>query len=874
MLFTFAGCQLFKSKTTTKDTTTTQITTTTNQATTTQQPVIIDAPTNVQISYDIVSWSPVSNAEEYLVIVNNSSSYRTEATSFDLAKLQLPDGSYTIAIKAVKGSTQSQPSTTVTYVLNRVERKAHLIERILPIFDPSYTPDMNVGYFDDPYEYANYLKILTIVETYVDVVVESKVNFNDSIEVVDILFNMFKVPPKDFTQLQTAINEVFAFGFTTNDLASLLVNIYYNLGNNQVASYDRLITKYESDLKFFDQQVQYFLNTLENSIIYNKISTYVSPYSAERIIYNLVSGKFDPNTIRSIFDNISFHILFNNGNMDNYEYLYYYENDDSELLRDIEEVLLETFYSAYVANDLDFIYNIYNLQDLWNAIHFGRQVYVLNKVLENNYMQKEVIETTLNLIDTDKDAVIAAVEVVVNYAVAIFNSFDADLVNSIIIAIDEGLANPNEIFIIKDELVHIFLNSLPTIEEFETFYRLINVLALMAFDVDNFLSEDFINDFATLTYYVSKLELQLLLEIDLETFATITDLVQNITTYECYEDEDDYYCYSKINPETVIDIILVVDSFLKDFALKYNADISQLEGILASDFEERILNVIYKFARYYIESLDESENIENLITELDILFADLPYYIDAIKLLIDLGYDSYEQFISTEGKILIDYYQLVDTLMNDGLYLEHIVNYINTLIKDLNIYYKAIIENLSEEELTILTKAISKYYKTSTLRFVTENLQEINALLDSIIENTTPYIVNVLNELIKIEGSVMDNLSEQGISFDLGTDPYLTLEDDVIIDVIKVLSLTFTEDQEESLLNALADFYTNVLTAEENKEVFGLDVIITQEEFLGIFIGNIVAIHEIASFDFNNLTPEQYEIYWNFLENLYFLRVN
>lgn len=212
--------------------------------------------------------------------------------------------------------------------------------------------------------------------------------------------------------------------------------------------------------------------------------------------------------------------------------------------------------------------------------------------------------------------------------------------------------------------------------------------------------------------------------------------------------------------------------------------------------------------------------------------------------------------------------------MNDGLYLEHIVNYINTLIKDLNIYNKAIIENLSEEELTILTKAISKYYKTSTLRFVTENLQEINALLDSIIENTTPYIVNVLNELIKIEGSVMDNLSEQGISFDLGTDPYLTLEDDVIIDVIKVLSLTFTEDQEESLLNALADFYTNVLTAEEIKEVFGLDVIITQEEFLGIFIGNIVAIHEIASFDFNNLTPEQYEIYWNFLENLYFLRVN
>lgn len=194
MLFTFAGCQLFKSKTTTKDTTTTQITTTTNQTTTTQQPVIIDAPTNVQISYDIVSWSPVSNAEEYLVIVNNSSSYRTEATSFDLAKLQLPDGSYTIAIKAVKGSTQSQPSTTVTYVLNRVERKAHLIERILPIFDPSYTPDMNVGYFDDPYEYANYLKILTIVETYVDVVVESKVNFNDSIEVVEILFNMFKVP--------------------------------------------------------------------------------------------------------------------------------------------------------------------------------------------------------------------------------------------------------------------------------------------------------------------------------------------------------------------------------------------------------------------------------------------------------------------------------------------------------------------------------------------------------------------------------------------------------------------------------------------------------------------------------------------------------
>lgn len=76
----------------------------------------IESPQNIEITNGIVSWDAVSDADHYLVYVNQDD-YEVSATTFDLKTLSLSEGTYSITVVAVRDDKVSLPSSAQSYVV-------------------------------------------------------------------------------------------------------------------------------------------------------------------------------------------------------------------------------------------------------------------------------------------------------------------------------------------------------------------------------------------------------------------------------------------------------------------------------------------------------------------------------------------------------------------------------------------------------------------------------------------------------------------------------------------------------------------------------------------------------------------------------------
>src|SRR5690554_6955029 len=70
----------------------------------------IATPSNVAIQNGVVSWTAVSGATGYVVLVGDARHVST-TTTFDLKTLMLSEGTYQVRVIAVVGTEESNPST-------------------------------------------------------------------------------------------------------------------------------------------------------------------------------------------------------------------------------------------------------------------------------------------------------------------------------------------------------------------------------------------------------------------------------------------------------------------------------------------------------------------------------------------------------------------------------------------------------------------------------------------------------------------------------------------------------------------------------------------------------------------------------------------
>jgi len=77
----------------------------------------ISAPINVQISNDVLSWNPVSDATEYVVVVGTTRRTVT-STTFNLSSLNLQQGTYEVSVIAKRNTIESNPSNKVSYTIS------------------------------------------------------------------------------------------------------------------------------------------------------------------------------------------------------------------------------------------------------------------------------------------------------------------------------------------------------------------------------------------------------------------------------------------------------------------------------------------------------------------------------------------------------------------------------------------------------------------------------------------------------------------------------------------------------------------------------------------------------------------------------------
>ncbi len=120
------------------------------------------------------------------------------------------------------------------------------------------------------------------------------------------------------------------------------------------------------------------------------------------------------------------------------------------------------------------------------------------------------------LLLADEDMLIAALTSVVNYMISVYDALNVTALDHFFALIESGAVEPAEIIIVKNEIVNVLLETMPSVDDLALYYRLSLLFVGTAIEADypEVTFELLANDFATQTLYELELSLRFLLEAD------------------------------------------------------------------------------------------------------------------------------------------------------------------------------------------------------------------------------------------------------------------------------------------------------------------------------------------------------------------------
>lgn len=810
--------------------------------------VTLNAPI-INLTGNILSWQAIANATGYQVIVNNTL-HTTTQTTFDLSALGLAAGTYSITVKATAGTLLSQASAPKNYTVISVENREVIYANLLKAVNPSYEPDMDETDFENEFEYDQYAQMETMVNLYLDIAVSEGM---DPVEMVSMMTFMVELPiafeNPDPSLLKEEFDKLGDYGMSPQIFASFVLS----LGSEAltIAKEEMMADKadYESDLNNRQDEVATVVISIEFQLMISALQGYVS--SEDQLLFAAFISQISNLDLSRI---MSASRLYASSLIYEYEYMpeFYDYGDETDVYIDLFEKII---WNAYMANDMTLVNSVASyfegfFDPLWQIQTITSDLKYYQERIDEIENEVEMITMIIDMLKDESEHVRIILEEVSTYIQTLYQAMPATLMTDIEALLASGELSTDEVIILKDEIVTILIDTIPSEDSFTLFYETFITLAgsLAGYNVTTLTSHA--ETLAQLQRNSTLLSLEFILSID----ETTVDDIMVITDGMIIPGYYDAYEMTQYGPqvdasqlaEFVIYGLTYVDSFLTEQATLVDAIEAIDENPMIIDF----MTFVAAIAKQQLEAELEPDMYVKIAALIDESVLAIPDYIAFYETVYGMDLALINHVIDTEGALLLDIATFIES---PEMSPELMLNFFELMVDHLMDYRGLIRSDIDEAFISDWLDLLKLPMKGTCIQ------GGIDDDCDGIFEAVKPFVVDVLMNLLEIEEAMMIEvdsvaninamINSWGVDFETG----------VMIHII--LSVKDVMDQKRVLMDQTVNIIFDSILA--NTDIQGLLMITSQDllEAKTNVLDGIAHIDSetdrIALFDFANLTEQQ-----------------
>ena len=815
------------------------------------------APT-ITLTDTVLSWQAVANATSYEITIN-SQTFTTTNLNYDLSTITLADGSYSVTVKAVNGTTKSQASAAQTYQKGTQINQDDLYELLLSMVNPSYEPDMTETDFMDEMDYESYQMTSMMIGAYVDVAVSTNMSQTEALGMMTYLMSYGEVMSNpDPTFIMAKLDLMGTYGMTEERFVTMAVTlgeqmlgIQYDRLSEELIDVNQYVTDLESDLNA--------LRTNANLLAeITALNAYLSPEQQATL-----DVMFDTNVdARLIFAiQVMAQNLLGSYNESMYDYLYGDETDDYIYLFEsilyqinmsspstITNIAMSTenwmpFMVEYIYLTSDYQYSLDELNQL------NDDEMMISMMLEAFGENSVYLETMLGEIT--------------NYFVGLYQAMPEGLPEDIIALITSEQVTPEEVLILKDEVVFMLLDEMPALSSFVAFNQAMMMLygGIANVDMTTYLTHA--TTISTIQKSSITLGLEFIYAIKAQQVNDVMAITDGMRTEGYWDDINYVYVEDVIDYSKVSELVIYVATFIDTFMTDQATLIAELEGVnkdqMIIDFATAA-SVMLKAQLMDELSLAEYQMVEVIIDE---ALVDIPHFLQLAADFKALGLDLFDLFVTSEGSILT---YITDFMMLENQTEESTILFIEGLIDRLGIYH-------NEINLTLETQLVADFILVIRVPLLAAALNtgvtetEFNLMyqaLDSHIETILLNVVALEADIFAVVDSmtnIYQTMLGYGIEMDLAALAMVSLAVEDVLTLQNQLMIELTMDL----------VFETVLVNPTLMSMLQLDaaaVTLMQTNLMDQYTQVKTDLLLIATYDFNNLTQLQIDHMYDFMSML------
>jgi|GEM_PF-166235 len=839
------------------------------------EPTTLAAPTNVVITNGVVTWNEVTNALTYVVIVN-SVEHSTTVRTFDLNGLFLNAGDYTITVKAVRNTLVSPASASVSFNVVALSNPDAIYESLLVLADPDYVPGLEEDDFENDWEYNSYKTTSMMMKRYSEVAVDLMMTEDDAVDMFTFLLNAPEWIEliENATTLIEQVDELKQFGLTNEKVTHMLLELGLVAIDIQKMGLEDEIDYLESDMIETENRITLLKQSAAYLALYNKLSGYATPENLtllQEYIARPFSQQYHSDALGWIGEIV--HDVIYNSDDPNPWYLEYdapYTGMFYQIVKTAKTSNDFAFLMSLDSNFYDVMRPLFELRDeKWNLFYTAESMTRLNsEVVQLTKIQQMYVD--------ERPMMISSVLLVMDYMTTVYDSIPASLITSIDTWFENGELSLAEYVVLKDEIIQVLDSTLPSAQDFTNMY-----LAMMR--VGNLFTEVPLNQYddkaallGQLDVLVFDLLFDFLADIDQTMIEEVIEIIDDMFLSSSYVQSPYGYGmrgYDRVDFRKMVELLVYIGTYLNEFKNDQALKITAIELLMNDDVIEEIAMMIADIAKANFPDYMDEEERAFASSMIDQMVAEVPYILEGLDVLGEIGNNAITEFLTTEGLMFMTVVDLIDAMESGQMDLMASIDLFETLISQAIPYNTAIAEELDVASLTKVIRMLKWPISMSFYRYmgVDAETNPLEELFDDLLQP----IATILYNAITMEQHILNVLDGADFSTLLAGLESIETEEGlipVLRTVVFLLEEVLTPDMENLVFASMTIVFDDLMkhpTILTQSDMTPEDVDAIHLQVRGDVEEVFDQIHDFATYDFDQLTEEEFLALMDFFESYF-----
>lgn len=803
----------------------------------------------VNLTGNILTWQAVTNATGYQVIVN-STIHTTTQTTFDLSTLSLAPGTYSITVKATAGVTLSQASAAKSYTVISVENRDLIYGNLLKAINPLYEPDMDETDFENEFEFKQYQRMETMVNLYLDVAISEGM---DPIEMVSMMNFMVELPmvfeEPDPSEIKDELDKLGDYGMSPQIFASFVLSLGSEALTIAMDDMTNELTEREIQLSDRSGEISTIMAGTDFQNMIQELQAYVSVTDIGLFGQFLVElPQLDISRI------IYFTREYNSSLLYQYpaDLSYYYNNDGTDVYLDLFQRIVN---NIALENDTELMNAINNyypsfFDPLWAVQGVASDLMYYQDRIDEINRELEMMGMIIDMLENEPEHIRTIIEEVATYIQTVYQAIPSTLITDIEALLQSGELTPEEVLIIKDEIITILIDTIPDESSFELFFETFVTLAgtIAGYNVTPLTAHA--TTVAQLQRNSILLGLEFILSIDVTTVNDIMTITDGMVTPSYYDEFEDIYYEEQVDASQVVDLVIYVLTYVDNFLTEQATLVSAIEAIDVNPMVTDFVGFAVAIVKSQLENEMDPTLYPKVAALLDATVVAMPDYIEFYEMVYAMDKTLIDHIIDTEGQMLKDLAIFIETEEKNP---EIVLNFIESMIDHVMGYRALIRTDIDEEFVTLWVELMRLPLQGVCLE------TGIDDDCDGIFTDIKPYLIDVIMNVLEVEDAIMTEINSVSNIYAQINTWGVEFETGLMIHVI--LSLKDVVDQERVLIETTVGIVIdNILGNTDLQALMGIDPQMLTDIETNILEGIAHVDSEtdrIALFNFANLTEQQ-----------------